>query len=119
MLRFPQPSGNITSWIAIIDRTCNQVSPQVRVPLVLAQRHRLLADGTQQHPLYFIPSRIEPTMPPTTPPCTASLRCVGMYSMSSCASLAMGRVCNQILPGPVRDARKIPSPPKIMFLIPG
>src|ERR1700690_888906 len=51
-------------------------------------------------------------MPPTTPPCTVSLCCVGMYSMSLCASLEMGRVCSQILPGPASDARKIPSPPK-------
>src|SRR5450755_4679539 len=35
-------------------------------------------------------SRIEPTMPPTTPPCTASLCCVGMYSISLCASLEWG-----------------------------
>ena len=30
----------------------------------------LTAAGTQQCALYFIPSRIEPTMPPTAPPCT-------------------------------------------------
>ena len=44
---------------------------------------------------------------------------MGIYSMSSWASLAIGKVCSQTRPGPVKDARKIPSPPKIMFLIPG
>jgi hypothetical protein len=36
-------------------------------------------------PFYLIRFRIEPTMPPTTPPCAASLCCVGMYSMTWCA----------------------------------
>ena len=31
----------------------------------------------------------------------------------------MGSVCSHTVPGPVRTARKIPSPPKIMFLMPG
>ena len=31
----------------------------------------------------------------------------------------MGRVWSQTRPGPVRAARKMPSPPKIMFLMPG
>jgi len=31
----------------------------------------------------------------------------------------MGSVCSQTRPGPVSAARKMPSPPKIMFLIPG
>jgi hypothetical protein len=68
---------------------------------------------------YFIPPRIDPTIPPTTP---ASVRCslpLGRYSISACASLEIGRDCNQTRPGPVSAARKMPSPPKIMFLIPG
>src|SRR5580658_3036515 len=68
---------------------------------------------------YFIPPRIEPTIPPTTPP---SVRCslpLGRYSISACASLDIGRDCNHTRPGPVSAARKIPSPPKIMLLIPG
>jgi len=47
-------------------------------------------------------------MPPTTPPCTASLCCVGIYSMSLCASLEMGSVCSQILPGPQKDGSEFP-----------
>ena len=31
----------------------------------------------------------------------------------------MGSVCSQTRPGPVSAARKMPSPPKIMFLMPG
>ena len=31
----------------------------------------------------------------------------------------MGRVWSQTRPGPVSAARKMPSPPKIMFLMPG
>ena len=46
-------------------------------------------------------------MPPTTPPCTVSRRVsCGMYLSSACASLAMGRVCSQILPGPVERRQK-------------
>src|SRR5947207_13575941 len=69
---------------------------------------------------HFIPSRIEPTIPPTTPPCMVSLRAsCGKYSLIAWASLVIGNVWSQIRPGPVSDARKIPSPPKIMFLMPG
>jgi hypothetical protein len=42
-----------------------------------------------------------------------------MYLSMAWANLAIGKVCSHILPGPVRAARKIPSPPKIMFLMPG
>src|ERR1035438_3398559 len=48
---------------------------------------------------YFIPPRIDPTIPPTTP---ASVRCslpLGRYSISACASLEIGRDCNQTRPG--------------------
>jgi hypothetical protein len=69
--------------------------------------------------LYFMPPSIDPTIPPTTPPCAASDEGFGMYSMSLWANLAMGKVWSQILPGPVSEARKMPSPPKIMFLMPG
>jgi hypothetical protein len=50
---------------------------------------------------YFIWSRIDPTIPPTTPPCTVSrwVSC-GIYSASACASFEIGSVCSQILPGP-------------------
>lgn len=58
-------------------------------------------------------------MPPTTPPLAASPDGLGMYSISLWASFEIGRVCNQIRPGPVSAARNSPSPPKIMFLIPG
>src|SRR5579862_7289840 len=69
---------------------------------------------------YFMLSRIEPTMPPTTPPSTVCrLTSRGMYFSMAWASLAMGRVCSQMRPGPVSEARKMPSPPKIIFLIPG
>src|SRR5215469_3966321 len=69
---------------------------------------------------YLIPSRMEPTMPPTTPPST--VRVVfswGKYWSMAWASLAMGSVCSHIRPGPVSAARKMPSPPKIKFLMPG
>jgi len=57
-------------------------------------------------------------MPPTTPPCTDSWREVGRYCCIWWASLAMGRVWSQMRPGPVSAARKMPSPPKMRFLMP-
>ncbi len=59
-------------------------------------------------------------MPPTTP---ASVVCwtrsTFRYSWSWWARREMGRVWSQTRPGPARAARKIPSPPKIMLLMPG
>jgi hypothetical protein len=46
-------------------------------------------------------------MPPTS---TVSLRWMGMYFMSLCASLEMGSVCSQIFPGPT-SAMPNPRPP--------
>ena len=58
----------------------------------------LTAAGTQQCALYFIPSRIEPTMPPTTPPCTASLVLRGHVLHELVRQFGNGSVCSQIPP---------------------
>src|SRR5215471_9143883 len=69
---------------------------------------------------YRMLSRIEPTIPPTTPPSTVCLEASrGIYGSMACASFEIGSVCSQIRPGPVREARNMPSPPKIIFLMPG
>src|SRR5579883_2680833 len=68
----------------------------------------------------YIPFRIEPTRPPTTPVSVASRDCSeGMYCISWCASREMGRVWSQMRPGPVSAARKMPSPPEIILRMPG
>src|ERR1700709_2837014 len=72
----------------------------------------------QLTPGYPMLRRTEPTRPPTTPLSACSVRrWVFMYSCNAGASRKMGRVWSQTRPGPVRAARKMPSPPKIMFLM--
>ena len=44
---------------------------------------------------------------------------VGMYGLIAPATLLIGIVCSQILPGPLITVLKIPSPPNSIFFTPG